>query len=122
VITTQSPRHRDGGTYRGQWYFHETRKRWEGNPATLAEVADVLTAIKHKSGAEGGDRTHSLAMTKEYMERMFKWSESKVSAEAIQHVLNYTGQTNMTAEEQTLMTKHLEFRAFAATAWTIWSR
>jgi hypothetical protein len=61
-------------------------------------------------------------MTKEYMERMFKWSEGKVSAEAVQNVLKNTGQTNMTVEERALMTKHLEFCAFASTAWTVWSR
>jgi hypothetical protein len=113
---------RDGGTYRGQWHYHETRKRWEGNPASSAEVADVLTAIKHKSGAEGGDRTHSLAMAKEYMERILKWSEGKVSVEAVQNVLKNAGQTSVTVEERALMTKHLQFRAFASTAWTVWSR
>jgi DNA replication initiation complex subunit (GINS family) len=61
-------------------------------------------------------------MTKEYMERIFKWSEGKVSAEAVQNVLKNMGQKNMTVEERALMTKHLEFRAFASTAWTVWSR
>jgi len=115
--------HRDGGTYRGQWYYHETHKRWEGNPASSAEVQDVLVAIKHKSGAEGGNRTHSLAMSKEYMERMFRWSEGKVSIETAEQVLKDAGQaTNMSVKERSLMTKHLEFRAFASTAWTVWSR
>jgi hypothetical protein len=83
---------------------------------------DVLTAIKHKSGAEGGDRTHSLAMTKEYMGRMFKWSEGKVSAEAVQKVLKNAGLASLRVEERALMTKHLEFRAFSSTAWTVWLR
>jgi hypothetical protein len=84
-------------------------------------VADVLTAIKHKSGAEGGDRTHSLAMSKEYMEKMFRWSEGKVSTESAHQSMKGTA-LNLSSEERALMTKHLEFRAFASTAWTVWSR
>jgi hypothetical protein len=85
-------------------------------------VTDVLTAIKHKSGAEGGDRTHSLAMSKEYMERMFQWSEGKISTECAEQFVKGVPAPNMSNEERALMTKHLEFRAFASTAWTVWSR
>jgi hypothetical protein len=84
---------------------------------------DVLTAVKHKSGAEGGDRTHSLAMSKEHMDRVFCWSEDKVSTESAQQFVKDAAQaSNMCSEERMLMTKHLEFRAFASTAWTVWSR
>ncbi|KAG1847569.1 hypothetical protein F4604DRAFT_1935807 [Suillus subluteus] len=58
----------DGDTYRGKWHFDEVRRRWEGNPADSADVYDVLSSIKHKASAEGGDRTHSMAMTKDYMD------------------------------------------------------
>src|ERR1700730_1636345 len=100
----------DGGTYRGQWHYNERHERWEGNPANAAEVTDVLTAVKHKSGAEGGDRTHSLAMSKEYMERMLQWSEGKVSTDLAERLVNRAVTSpNMTGEERALMTKHLEF-------------
>jgi hypothetical protein len=83
----------------------------------------VLVAIKHKSGAEGGDRTHSLAMSKEYMDQMFKWSESKVSTETAKLMIEGKGRaSNMTIAERSLVTKHLEFKAFTSTAWTVWSR
>ena len=80
----------------------------------------MLIAVKHKSGAEGGDRNHSLAMSKEYMERMLQWSESKVSTESAHRFMK--GSELASSNERTLMTKHLEFRAFASTAWTVWSR
>jgi hypothetical protein len=74
--TSQCVTSRDGDTYRGKWAYNETRARWEGNPAESAEVQDVMDAVKHKCGAEGGDRKHSLAMSKEHMDKMFRWSES----------------------------------------------
>ena len=83
----------------------------------------MLVAIKHKSGAEGGDRTHSLAMSKEYMDRMFKWSEGKVSTMMAEQMIGDKGQaSSMSIAERSLVTKHLEFKAFASTAWTVWSR
>jgi hypothetical protein len=106
---------RDGDTYRGKWHYNETQKRWEGNPALSAEVQDVITAIKHKCGAEGGDRTHSLAMSKEHMDKMFAWSEAQCSNESCKR-------PPRDLETRAFMTKHLEFKAFASTAWTIWSR
>ena len=83
----------------------------------------MLVAIKHKSGAEGGDRTHSLAMSKEYMDRMFKWSEGKVSTMMAEQMIGDKGRaSSMSIAERSLVTKHLEFKAFASTAWTVWSR
>jgi hypothetical protein len=118
-IITKLQGFRDGGTYRGQWHYNENRQRWEGNPASSAEVADVLVAVKHKCGAEGGDRTHSLAMSKEYMERIFEWSEGKVSTAAVETMKDPSQASNMSLTEQSAVTKHLEFRAFTSTAWTV---
>lgn len=106
---------RDGDTYRGKWAYNDARQQWEGNPAESAEVQDVREAVKHKCGAEGGDRKHSLAMSKDYMERLFAWSEKICPQESYQTEAK-------TLEEQALRTKHLQFRAFSSTAWTIWSR
>ncbi|KAG2029121.1 hypothetical protein BDR03DRAFT_1018871 [Suillus americanus] len=47
----------DGDTYRGKWHFNEVKQRWEGNPANSADIYDVLSSVKHKASAEGGDRT-----------------------------------------------------------------
>ena len=101
-----------GSLYRGKWHFDTISKCWEGNPVNSAEVDDVMTAVKHKSGAEGGDCTHSIAMSKEHMEKIFMWSDSQCD----------TSMAATTMEERLLKTKHLEFKAFSSTAWTIWSR
>ncbi|KAG1807767.1 hypothetical protein EV424DRAFT_1329376 [Suillus variegatus] len=99
----------DGGTFRGKWSFNEARQRWEGNPADSAEVYDVMASVKHKASAEGGDRTHSMAMTKDFMDHMLQWHEAacplEIALQAIQ-----------------LLTRHLEQVTFDAGAWTLWSR
>ncbi|KAG1907643.1 uncharacterized protein F5891DRAFT_939549 [Suillus fuscotomentosus] len=99
----------DGGTFRGKWSFNEVRQRWEGNPADSAEVYDVMASVKHKASAEGGDRTHSMAMTKDFMDRMLQWHEAACPLEiALQAVQ--------------LLSRHLEQVTFDAGAWTLWSR
>ena len=62
-------------------------------------------------------------MSKEYMDRIFKWLEGKVSTEMAElMVKDDGGRSKMSMTERSAVTKHLEFRAFASTAWTIWSR
>ncbi|KAG1855337.1 PIN domain-like protein [Suillus subalutaceus] len=61
----------DGDTYHGKWHFNEAKQHWEGNPTDSTDIYDVLSSIKHKASAEGGDQTHSMAMTKDYMDRAF---------------------------------------------------
>lgn len=75
----------------------------------------TLTSVKNKNGAEGGDRNHSLAMSKEHMEKIMAWSERMYPAESYNEKI-----TDLNVRTQ--MMRHLEFRAFASTAWTIWSR
>lgn len=80
-----------------------------------SEVDDTMESIKHKCGAEGGDRNHSLAMSKEHMTKIFAWSE-KICPEAS------VNQKSTSKEEHMLKAKHAAFRAFSSTAWTVWSR
>ncbi|KAJ7231544.1 hypothetical protein C8J57DRAFT_1091714 [Mycena rebaudengoi] len=54
-------------------------------------------------------------MTKEFMEKMFHWSDTVCPPSSYQV-------PSTTVEEQVLKTKHLMFKAFASTAWTVWSR
>jgi hypothetical protein len=54
---------RGGDTYRGKRHFNEVKQCWEGNPADSADIYDVLSSVKHKASAEGGDQTHSMVMT-----------------------------------------------------------
>ncbi|KAL0960983.1 hypothetical protein HGRIS_005980 [Hohenbuehelia grisea] len=103
----------DGDMYRGKWHFDERQACWAGNPADSAEVADVMEAVKHKCGAEGGDRTHSLAMSKDFMDKMFGWSfrESPTCSDLPCDLAT-----------QAIRTKHSEFRAFSSLGWTLWTR
>ncbi|KAJ7022524.1 hypothetical protein C8F04DRAFT_1272533 [Mycena alexandri] len=105
----------DGDTYRGRWHYNIDSKRWEGNPVESADVEDVMKAIKNKCGQDGGERTHSLAMSKENMARIFSWSDKVCPPETYFAEAKTTG-------ERTLRTKHLMYKAFSSTGWTIWTR
>jgi hypothetical protein len=62
-------------------------------------------------------------MSKEFMDQIFKWSEGKVSTETAELMVKDEGQeSKMSLAERSVVTKHLEFKAFASTAWTVWSR
>ncbi|TFY52689.1 hypothetical protein EVJ58_g9871 [Rhodofomes roseus] len=105
----------EGDLYRGEWRFDEHRSRWVGNPATCAEVRDILKAIKNKANTDGGERTHSVAMRYDYLKAIIEWSETECPpAEAMV--------TPRDVAHRTKVTTHLFFRAFASTGWTIWTR
>jgi hypothetical protein len=62
-------------------------------------------------------------MSKEFMNQIFKWSEGKVSTEMAELMVKDADQgSKMSLGERSVVTKHLEFKAFASTAWTVWSR
>ncbi|KAJ7761353.1 hypothetical protein B0H16DRAFT_1312284 [Mycena metata] len=105
----------DGSTYRGRWHYNVNNQRWEGNPVESSEVEDIYKAIKNKCGANGGERTHSLAMSKENMAQIIMWSD-KVCLPT-----TYFSEAK-TAQERSLRTKHLMFKAFSSTGWTTWTR
>jgi len=119
---------RDGGNFRGKWHFDEARQRWEGNPADSAEVYDVMASVKHKASAEGGDRTHSMAMTKDFMDRLLRWHQAScpldIALQAVQLVMSGTlpSHIQLTMDTRTLITRHLEQIVFDANAWTLWTR
>ncbi|KAG1879967.1 hypothetical protein F4604DRAFT_1679111 [Suillus subluteus] len=118
----------DGDTYRGKWHFDEARRRWEGNPADSADVYDVLSSIKHKASAEGGDRTHSMAMTKDYMDRVLRWHQAACPLEIALHMIEKTmsgaqpSDLHLDFETRKQLTQHLEQIALAASGWTLWTR
>ncbi|KAG2133337.1 hypothetical protein DEU56DRAFT_738972 [Suillus clintonianus] len=118
----------DGDTYRGKWHFNEMKQRWEGNPADSADIYDVLSSIKHKASAEGGDRTHSMAMTKDYMDRAFRWHQTvcplEIALQMVQKVMSGARPSDMhlDLEMRTKLTRHLEQVTFASNGWTLWTR
>ncbi|KAG1885796.1 hypothetical protein F4604DRAFT_1573111 [Suillus subluteus] len=97
-------------TYRGKWHFNETRKCWEGNPACSAEVQDVIKSVRHKTNSEGSDRTHSIAMSKGFMDRILTWVHKCCPSETYMALL------------RTLITRIVMYQAFSTTAWNLWTR
>lgn len=72
-------------------------------------MIDTLKAVKHKLGAEGGDKKHSLAMTKEYMESVLKWSEGQCPMEEIEQLVSEGQNWQLLVEGRSLIMKHLEY-------------
>jgi len=126
--------HSNGDRYCGRWHFNMVDQQWEGNPADLAKVEDLMSSLKHKVSLEDSDRSHSLPMTKDFMDRMLTWSlKSCLLLEAALHVLQqvfgHGGKHRMTGSdlqmdlsEQGLVSHHLEQLAFNVTTWTLWTR
>ncbi|KAG2110244.1 uncharacterized protein F5147DRAFT_796945, partial [Suillus discolor] len=118
----------DGDTYHGKWHFDEAKQRWEGNPADSADVYDVLSSVKHKASAEGGDRTHSMAMTKDYMDRVLRWHQAACPLEISLHMIQKTmsgaqpSDVHLDLETRKRLTQHLEQITLAANGWTLWTR
>lgn len=74
-----------------------------------------MQSIKHKTGAEGSERKHSRAMSKEYMDMIYAWSK-RVCPDTKWEKLPEDLAT------LTLVTEHLRFNAFSSTGFTVWSR
>ena len=120
----------DMDMYRGPWHYSEVRHRWEGNPIHSGMVDNVMAAIKNKSNTEGAVRTHSAAMSKEYMKMMHTWSRSICDLDLpiqfiwlamVGSVVPPPGKV-LYLDEHMVITHHLEQIAFCSTAWTIWTR
>jgi hypothetical protein len=74
-----------------------------------------MTSIKHKEGAEGSERHHSLAMSKPFMDKLFEWSMRECPVTKVEALPNDLASVKLIGE-------HLRFRAFATTGWNVWSR
>ena len=120
------PADSDGNTFRGKWHYSEARGRWEGNPVHLAEVDDMMVAIRHKCAADGNERTHSGAMSKEYMDRILTWSEAScllnVPLSYIRDAMAGLPVPSLGKEAKWLLTQRIEMLAFSALAFMIWTR
>lgn len=105
---------REGDLYRGPFRFCDKTKQWVGNPADAAEVQDLIKSLNNKSAAEGGERTHSVAITYKMLEKMISWSN-----ETCPHSTTFE---RMSAKDRIQQTEHICFRAFMSSAWTLWTR
>lgn len=106
---------RDGDLYRGRWIYNDSQGRWQGNPTHSGEVEDTMQSIRHKTGAEDGERKHSRAMSKEYMDMIYTWSKK---------VCPNTEFETLPEDLATLalVTEHLRYNAFGLTGFTVWTR
>jgi hypothetical protein len=107
----------DGDTFRREFKFCKKRNKWVGNPATCAEVKDLLTSLKNKAAADG-ERHHSAAMKYSYLAQMINWSESVCPFDPD----SAPRSEDLTIEARSFQTEHIRFRAFASLAWTLWTR
>ncbi|EPQ55680.1 hypothetical protein GLOTRDRAFT_128893 [Gloeophyllum trabeum ATCC 11539] len=105
----------DADTYRGRWRYDESRRMWVGNPVRSAKVEDVMLSIKHKDGIDGGDRKHSLAMSKKCIEQLYAWSSALCPPQTWSHL----PEDLVVVERQAI---HLRFRARASLGFTLWTR
>ncbi|KAF8589206.1 hypothetical protein K439DRAFT_1612926 [Ramaria rubella] len=115
VCVTSDP----NGKYEGRWLWDEERQYGHGNPAESTEVDEVITSVKNRKGAEG-TRSHSCAMTKEYMDSIMGWSNQQCPPETLRVLSNL--QPSDYHQCLPIATKHHLMRAFAASGWTIWTR
>ncbi|KIJ25952.1 hypothetical protein M422DRAFT_785374 [Sphaerobolus stellatus SS14] len=106
------------GRYVGPWVWHVEGNYGTGNPANSREVEQVVKAVQNRD-AETGERKHSAAMKKEYMDRILDWSERECPEDLIQQVHN--GEERSFAA-RAKVTQHLCMRAFSASAFTLWTR
>ena len=72
-----------------------------------------MTAIRNKLHADGGERTHSVAMRYEYLEQIRTWSEKEVPL--TQDFLARSGDTHAHVRNA----KHLMFNTMLSLGWTI---
>jgi hypothetical protein len=90
-----------------------------GNPATAPEVKTVVDAVKARD-SELGQRSHSAAMTKDYMHKIIKWSEHECPNNLITNTLLKPSETTQIEVQRVL--KHSFVRAFLTAGWTLWTR
>jgi hypothetical protein len=117
---------RASDTYHGKWHFNKAQKHWEG--ACSAEVQDVIKSVQHKTNSRGADRTHSIAMSKGFMDRILSWIHLRCQRETYIGLVRMLlegdkmATNNLTLEMRTLITQMVMYQAFSTTAWNLWTR
>ncbi|KIK92541.1 hypothetical protein PAXRUDRAFT_792387 [Paxillus rubicundulus Ve08.2h10] len=123
----------DGDTYHRKWMYNEQRQCWKGNPVQSAEVQDLIQLIKHKVNMEGSVRTHSVAMSKEFMDQINVWATEQLRplsnrSRSYTNIVNslllslHMTPVELSLEERTYLTRILEMLTFSTAAWNLWTR
>jgi len=117
-----------GDTYHLNWHYNHVLQQWDGNPATSGDVRDIMKSIKNKLSANGVDCEHSSAMKKDNMDKILVWATS--DCPKIGNVLHFIyivltktpiSDVHISDDVRKRVTRHLEFLAFASTAWIRYS-
>ncbi|KAF8519784.1 hypothetical protein BU17DRAFT_47457 [Hysterangium stoloniferum] len=106
------------GLYRGAWLWDPEKKIARENPASAPEVREIVKAVIARDAALG-ERQHSAAMSKEYMDRIMAWSDQECPKKML---ASLTPCLSDFAKIRLKVTKHLFMRAFASSGWTLWTR
>lgn len=102
--------------FRGkEWRPPQGDRPAEGNPVYAPVVEDIMKALTRFVVDRNDPRRHSLAMTIERMRKIMEWSYAMCPDSVSQGPITDTA-------TQALVTKHLWFRAWAATGWILWTR
>src|ERR1700761_653007 len=105
----------NNGIHRKPWDQNFVTAKTIGNPANSSLVQDLMKSLKHRFGAEGGTRTHSMAMSVVHMEKIATHIARICPGES-------PSIPCCTLGDKELRLHCLEYMAFATTSWTLWLR
>ncbi|KAF7327069.1 hypothetical protein MKEN_00282200 [Mycena kentingensis (nom. inval.)] len=106
----------EGGKYRGSWKYDEATGACSGNPIHSANVDDTTKSLRNATNADGSPRTHSLAMSKANMDKIYEFHRTRFPDDTVFF------EPSTSAEETKVRTKHLGFMAISTLMWTLWLR
>jgi hypothetical protein len=115
VLSIEHGSCRDGqGRYRGDWRVDVASHSISGNPANAPVVLDLMKSLKHKNGANGGLRTHSVAMSFDHMKAIHTYLEENDLKDPLPDTVD-------TLHSKDKRIRALLFMAFSTLSWTLWT-
>jgi hypothetical protein len=116
---------RDGEKFAGAYSYNPVMKEVSGCPARAPGVLAVKKAVLTRSKADSASRKHAEAITIEDMITLMRWSEQMCSNKQLEALLRHVDgieQKPMTVDELRHIFEHGFMRAFASSAFTLWTR
>jgi hypothetical protein len=109
---------REGDRFAGPYKLDETTGEVSGCPARAPTVVTLVHAAKLRDKSRDGTaRNHAEAMAVEELQQLMRWSETTCPHQWIEE-----GTEQKTVAMQALLFWHALFRAFSASAYTLWTR
>ncbi|KAK7696317.1 hypothetical protein QCA50_000971 [Cerrena zonata] len=100
--------------YYGDYHVNEDTLKVTGNPANAPSVNELRRSVVNRDKGKDIARNHAEAIRYEDLAKMMDWSESVCSDDRISQTRSLSDQLHVA--------EHLMFRAYASTAFTLWSR